>query len=336
MDAVEGADAAVGAGPLRRDQPGRHRAHAGGAVALDRAAGDAELGDLRHQFEGELRALPVVVDPRGHLPRAEGRAPGRGSRSPRAPAAPRGRRSRCSARSRVGRYDHARHAARRAHRDRPRLLQGQPARPTGRRWRSRTGSPACCPDAEVVAAAGRRRRGGHRRRRAAGRVLGADRAGRAVRTGARWTRPSRCDGATAVVELATAAGLGLLAEPAPLTATTARRRGAAPRRARRRAPGGSCSGIGGSATTDGGAGLLQALGVRLLDADGDDVPPGGRGAGPARPRRAAGLDPRLLGTPSWSWPPTSTTRSPARTAPRRCSARRRARRPTTSRCSTPR
>ncbi|KAF3890241.1 MULTISPECIES: glycerate kinase [Nostocales] len=34
-------------------------------------------------------------------------------------------------------------------------------------------------------------------------------------------------------------------------------------------------GIGGSATTDGGAGALQALGVRLLDADGQELPRGG-------------------------------------------------------------
>lgn len=34
-------------------------------------------------------------------------------------------------------------------------------------------------------------------------------------------------------------------------------------------------GIGGSATVDGGAGLLQALGCRLLDADGRELPPGG-------------------------------------------------------------
>jgi len=33
--------------------------------------------------------------------------------------------------------------------------------------------------------------------------------------------------------------------------------------------------LGGSATTDGGAGLLAALGGRLLDADGRDLPPGG-------------------------------------------------------------
>jgi glycerate kinase len=84
------------------------------------------------------------------------------------------------------------------------------------------------------------------------------------------------DGGTAVVELAAAAGIGLLPTPAPLTATT---RGvgelllAALDAGARRV----VLGLGGSATTDAGAGLLQALGVRLLDADGRDVPPGGAG-----------------------------------------------------------
>ena len=36
-------------------------------------------------------------------------------------------------------------------------------------------------------------------------------------------------------------------------------------------------GIGGSATNDGGAGMLQALGFRLLDANGNDIPRGGAG-----------------------------------------------------------
>jgi glycerate kinase len=34
-------------------------------------------------------------------------------------------------------------------------------------------------------------------------------------------------------------------------------------------------GLGGSASTDGGAGMVQALGARLLDADGNDLPHGG-------------------------------------------------------------
>jgi glycerate kinase len=81
------------------------------------------------------------------------------------------------------------------------------------------------------------------------------------------------DGATVVVELASAAGIGLAA-PAALTATTRGvgelLRAALDTGARR-----LVLGIGGSATTDGGAGMLQAVGVRLLDADGSDLAPGG-------------------------------------------------------------
>jgi glycerate kinase len=52
-------------------------------------------------------------------------------------------------------------------------------------------------------------------------------------------------------------------------------------------------GLGGSATNDAGAGLAQALGVRLLDRQGEDLPPGG--AALARLDRVdlSGLDPRL-------------------------------------------
>jgi glycerate kinase len=55
-------------------------------------------------------------------------------------------------------------------------------------------------------------------------------------------------------------------------------------------------GVGGSACTDGGAGMLQALGARLLDASGAELPAGG--AALARLDRVdlAGLDPRLAGT----------------------------------------
>ncbi|MFF4604838.1 glycerate kinase [Streptomyces sp. NPDC001339] len=55
-------------------------------------------------------------------------------------------------------------------------------------------------------------------------------------------------------------------------------------------------GVGGSATTDGGAGMLAALGARFLDADGAPVAPGG---GPLRGLVTAdlsGLDPRLART----------------------------------------
>ncbi len=52
-------------------------------------------------------------------------------------------------------------------------------------------------------------------------------------------------------------------------------------------------GIGGSATNDGGAGMLQALGVRLLDANKREIEPGGGGLGSLAAIDASGLDPRL-------------------------------------------
>jgi len=81
---------------------------------------------------------------------------------------------------------------------------------------------------------------------------------------------------TAVVEAAQACGLTLLApdELAPLTATS---RGvgelilAATRMGAKRL----VLAVGGVATTDGGAGLLQALGARLIGESGSGLPPGG-------------------------------------------------------------
>ncbi|NSL43775.1 glycerate kinase, partial [Streptomyces sp. 8P21H-1] len=52
-------------------------------------------------------------------------------------------------------------------------------------------------------------------------------------------------------------------------------------------------GVGGSATTDGGAGMLAALGARFLDADGEPVPPGGGSLGKLASADLTGLDPRL-------------------------------------------
>jgi glycerate kinase len=52
-------------------------------------------------------------------------------------------------------------------------------------------------------------------------------------------------------------------------------------------------GVGGSACTDGGAGLLQALGVRLLDADGRELPPGGGPLVDLATVDRSGLDSRL-------------------------------------------
>ena len=87
-------------------------------------------------------------------------------------------------------------------------------------------------------------------------------------------------GETAVVEAAAANGLALLPPGglAPLTATTRGVGelilGAVGMGARR-----IVLGVGGSATTDGGAGLLQALGARLTDASGHELPPGGAALG---------------------------------------------------------
>ncbi|MEV4250521.1 glycerate kinase [Streptosporangium canum] len=80
---------------------------------------------------------------------------------------------------------------------------------------------------------------------------------------------------TAVIELAEASGLRRLpGDPQALTATSY---GAgeliahAVRRGARRI----VLGLGGSACTDGGAGMMQALGVRFLDAGGQELPRGG-------------------------------------------------------------
>jgi len=83
-------------------------------------------------------------------------------------------------------------------------------------------------------------------------------------------------GDTAVVELAEASGLQRLpgGRPQPLAASslgTGQLVLAAARGGARRI----VLGLGGSACTDGGAGFVQALGARLLDARGQRLPPGG-------------------------------------------------------------
>ncbi len=55
-------------------------------------------------------------------------------------------------------------------------------------------------------------------------------------------------------------------------------------------------GIGGSATNDGGAGLGQALGARLLDESGSELPPGGAALARLDRIDASRLDPRLART----------------------------------------
>ncbi|MBI4260275.1 MAG: glycerate kinase [Actinobacteria bacterium] len=84
------------------------------------------------------------------------------------------------------------------------------------------------------------------------------------------------EGRTAVVEMALASGLALIAESRrdPRRATT-RGTGELILAACRQRPRQVIVCIGGSATNDGGAGMAQALGVRLLDAEGRELPPGG-------------------------------------------------------------
>lgn len=93
-------------------------------------------------------------------------------------------------------------------------------------------------------------------------------------------------GDVAVVEAAQACGLTLLPPDslAPLTATS-RGVGELVLAARRAGARRIVLGVGGVATTDGGAGLAQALGARLTDEHGRELPPGG-----AALARLAGLD----------------------------------------------
>lgn len=83
---------------------------------------------------------------------------------------------------------------------------------------------------------------------------------------------------TAVVELASTSGITLLDPLRPRTAHT-RGFGAAIRAALDAGATGLLLAIGGSASTDGGAGVLRVLGARLLDAEGEEVPDGAIGLG---------------------------------------------------------
>jgi glycerate kinase len=99
---------------------------------------------------------------------------------------------------------------------------------------------------------------------------------------------------TAVVEMAEASGLQRLPEGvfAPLTASTYGS-GELLRAALDAGARTIVFGVGGSATTDGGAGMLAALGARFLDADGQPVPPGGGGLAELASADLSGLDARL-------------------------------------------
>jgi len=101
------------------------------------------------------------------------------------------------------------------------------------------------------------------------------------------------DGKTAVIEMAQASGLELLAshELNPLIASTYGS-GQLMADALNRGVKSIIIGLGGSATVDGGMGCLQALGVKLLDASGNEVRSGGGGLGDIVRVDAAGMDAR--------------------------------------------
>nr|WP_240483564.1 glycerate kinase [Streptomyces pathocidini] len=115
--------------------------------------------------------------------------------------------------------------------------------------------------------------------------------------GAPLTAAFALRGTAAVVEMAEASGLQHLPPGvfAPLTATTYGT-GELIRAALDAGARTVVFGVGGSATTDGGAGMLAALGARFLDEDGDPLADGG---GPLRELATAdlsGLDPRIADT----------------------------------------
>ncbi|HEV8078837.1 MAG TPA: glycerate kinase [Marinobacter sp.] len=86
------------------------------------------------------------------------------------------------------------------------------------------------------------------------------------------------NGKTAIVEVAEASGLHCVVEP-DRNAMTASSYGSGQliMAALKHQPKTLIVCLGGSATTDGGAGLLQAMGAQLLDCKGEPIPPGGAG-----------------------------------------------------------
>jgi glycerate kinase len=103
---------------------------------------------------------------------------------------------------------------------------------------------------------------------------------------------------TAVIEMAAASGLVLLAphERNPLIATTFGT-GELIRATLGLRPPRIIIGVGGSATVDAGAGAMQALGARLMDASGHDLPPGGAALLHLDRIDLAAIDPRLREVP---------------------------------------
>lgn len=102
------------------------------------------------------------------------------------------------------------------------------------------------------------------------------------------------EGKTAVIEMAAAAGLHLVpAEKRNPLKTTTYGVGELILAAIKKGAERIILGLGGSATNDGGAGLAQALGARLLDKDGNDIEFGGGGLSALSAIHTEGMHPRL-------------------------------------------
>ncbi|EOL9013511.1 glycerate kinase [Cronobacter malonaticus] len=102
------------------------------------------------------------------------------------------------------------------------------------------------------------------------------------------------DGETAVVEMAAASGLHLVpAAQRDPRITTSYGTGELILAALERGVKAIIIGIGGSATNDGGAGMMQALGARFLDGEGHELAPGGAALAGLERLDLSALDPRL-------------------------------------------
>lgn len=116
-------------------------------------------------------------------------------------------------------------------------------------------------------------------------------------TGQPLTADFAVRGREAVIEMAAASGLAVLpgAGPDSGSATCATSLGTG--ELIRAALDAGCRqiilGVGGSASTDGGAGVLQGLGARFLDGQGHELPPGGAALSRLERIDFAGFDPRL-------------------------------------------
>ena len=101
------------------------------------------------------------------------------------------------------------------------------------------------------------------------------------------------DGATAVVELASSSGLGLLPEGwRDPRKTSTYGFGQLLDETRKRGVSAIIAGLGGSGTNDGGAGMAQALGYHLLDQWGREIPRGGAALAWLDRIDRSGLDPK--------------------------------------------